>query len=102
MSKNDEYLFSICWKCIRCLYHDTCIWADYRIIPKGTTYILLGSDVPPSQKNKEIIAYKNTKLNLNYSHKMRVIMVSCPNFVLDNSFREKERKCSAKKKIISD
>lgn len=102
MSKNDGYLFSICWKCIRCLYHDTCIWADYRIIPKGNTYIMSGKDAPPSQKNKEIIAYKNTDLNLKYNSRIQVTMVSCSNFVLDNSFREKERKCLAKKKIISD
>ena len=102
MSKNDGYLSSICWKCIRCLYYGTCIWADYRIIPKGNTYIISGKDVPPGQKNKEIIAYKNIDLNLNYTHKVQVTMVSCPNFVLDNSFREKGRKCSAKKKTISN
>ena len=86
MSKNDGHISSICWKCIRCLYYGTCIWADHRIIPKGNTYIISGRDAPPSQKNKEIIAYKNTDLNLKYTCKVQVTMVSCPNFVLDNSF----------------
>ena len=49
-----------------------------------------GKDAPPSQKNKEIIAYKNTDLNLKYNSRIQVTMVSCSNFVLDNSFREKE------------